>query len=428
MKKRMMLLILLVIVVFLVITSTVIAGKGLTVWMKKGFVEEQNTMFVEKVNEFAKEKGITVNTTLIAYEDFFPKWAAAIKSGDVPDLTFIGQEEVGQFQAQGVLEDLTDTISVIKNKSGDFFDTSLEQMTFKDKIMAVPFWAESMVMYYRKDYLKKAGIATYPKNWEEFRDFTKKMTDASKGMYGAGLGYGANNSDAEWLSRALIWSFGGSIFDESGTKIAFNSPETIEAIEYVKSIFNVDKSTPPTSMGWDDGGNNTTYLSGQSAIIFNVGSVLKALKMEHPELLKVTGIAPIPGGPAGNYTLGIINALGIFKDAENKELAKELLVYLLETEWYAKWIEASAPLAVPVLKVIENEAVWQDEYNKPFLDTVKQFTFTGYRAPFQPAAGEIANLRLLNNLFAKVILKKVPVEDAVREFTVEAEKILSKYK
>lgn len=428
MKRHMMVLMLLVIITFLVATSTVVASQGLTVWMKKGFVEEQNTMFVEKVNEFAKEKGITVNVYMIAYEDFFPKWAAAIKSGDVPDISYLGHEEVGQFQGEGLLENLTDTISIIKNNSGDFFETSLNPVTFKDKIMAVPFWGESMVMYYRKDYLEKAGIATYPKNWEEFRDFTKKMTNASKGIYGAGIGYGANNSDAEWLSRALIWSFGGSIFDETGTKIVFNSPETIKAVEYVKNIFNEDKSTPPTAMGWDDGGNNTTYLSGQSAIIFNVGSVLKAVRAEYPELLKVTGLAPIPGGPDGSFTMGIINTLAIFNDSKNKELAKELLVYLLDPEWYAEWIEASAPLAVPVLKALENEAVWQDEYNKPFLETMKQFTFSGYKGSFQPAAGEIANLRLLNNLFAKVILKNVPVEDAVKEFAIEAEKILNKNK
>jgi len=426
MKKHMMILIILVIIVFLAVTSIGVAEQGLTVWMKKGFVEEQNTMFVEKVNEFAKEKGITVNVNMIAYEDFFPKWAAAIQSGDVPDVTYLGYEEVAQFQGRGILEDLTDTISVIENKSGDFFEKSLIPITFKDKIMAIPFWGEGMVMYYRKDYLEQAGIATYPKNWEEFREFTKKMTNASKGIYGAGIGYGANNSDAEWLSRALIWSFGGSIFDETGTKIVFNSPETIKAVEYVKSIFNEDKSTPPTAMGWDDGGNNTSYLSGQAAIVFNVGSILKAIRAEDPELLKVTGIAPIPGGPAGSFTMGIINTLAIFKESKNKDLARELLVYLLDPEWYAEWIKASAPLAIPVLKELENEAVWEDEYNKPFIDTMKQFVFSGYKGPVQPASGEIANLRLLNNLFARVILKNVPVEDAVKEFTIEAEKILNK--
>lgn len=426
MKKHMMILILLVIIVFLAVTSIGVAEQGLSVWMKKGFVEEQNTMFVEKVNEFAKEKGITVNVNMIAYEDFFPKWAAAIQSGDVPDVTYLGYEEVAQFQGRGILEDLTDTISVIENKSGDFFETSLIPITFKDKIMAIPFWGEGMVMHYRKDYLEQAGIATYPKNWEEFREFTKKMTNASKGIYGAGIGYGANNSDAEWLSRALIWSFGGSIFDETGTKIVFNSPETIKAVEYVKSIFNEDKSTPPTAMGWDDGGNNTSYLSGQAAIVFNVGSILKAIRAEDPELLKVTGIAPIPRGPAGSFTMGIINTLAIFKESKNKDLARELLVYLLDPEWYAEWIEASAPLAIPVLKELENEAVWEDEYNKPFIDTMKQFVFSGYKGTVQPASGEIANLRLLNNLFAQVILKNVPVEDAVKEFTIEAEKILNK--
>ncbi len=76
--------------------------KPLTVWMKKGFVDAQNTMFEQRVKEFAASKNIPVNVELIAYEDFFPKWTAAIASGNLPDISFFGYQEVGQFYSQGV--------------------------------------------------------------------------------------------------------------------------------------------------------------------------------------------------------------------------------------------------------------------------------------------------------------------------------------
>lgn len=426
MNLKRTLIIVLLISLFLIGTSAMAADENLSVWMKKGFVEEQNEMFVERVNEFAQEKGINVDVSMIAYEDFFPKWSTAIQSGNVPDISFFGFQEVGQFQAQGVLEDLTDLISVIENKSGELFQSSLNVVRFNGKIVAIPFWGESQAMYYRKDYLEKAGITSYPKNWEEFREFSRKVTDPKNGIYGAGIGYGNADSDSEWLSRSMIASFGGSIFDETGTKIVIDSPETIEAIKYIKALFTEDKTTPPTAMGWDDGGNNISYISGQAAFVFNTGSILKAMRNDRPDLLEVSGIAPIPAGPAGRYSPGLVNCLGIFKNAKNKELAKELIAFLLEPEWYATWIEASAPLAVPVLKALVDEPVWQDEYNKPFIETMKDYIFLGYKGSFQPAAGEIANLRLLNNLFAEVIVKNVPIEDAIKKFVSEAEKILNK--
>jgi multiple sugar transport system substrate-binding protein len=424
--KRTLIILVLTIGTFLIGASAVVASENPSVWMVKGFVEEQNEMFVERVNEFAKEKGIDVDISMIAYDDFFPKWSAAIQSGNVPDISSFGFQEVGQFQAQGVLEDLTDLISVIENKNGEFFPSSLDVVKLDGKIAAIPFWGESQAMYYRKDYLEKAGIASYPKTWEEFREFSKKVTDPKNGIYGAGIGYGNANSDSEWLSRSMIASFGGSIFDETGTKIVIDSPEAMEAIKYIKAIFTEDKTTPPAAMGWDSGGNNNSYISGQSAFVFNTGSILKAMRNDRPDLLEVSGIAPIPAGPAGRYSPGIVNCLGIFKDAKNKEFARELMVFLLEPEWYASWIEASAPLAVPVLKALVDEPVWQDEYNRPFIETMEDYIFLGYKGSFQPAAGEIANLRLLNNLFAEVISKNVPIEEAITEFAKEAEKVLNK--
>ena len=100
------------------VSSLCFSAEELTVWMKKGFVEQQNTAFEERVQEFAKMKGIQVNAELIAYEDAFAKWTAAIESGNVPDVSFFGYQEVGQFYQQGVLEDVTDLVATIQSQCG----------------------------------------------------------------------------------------------------------------------------------------------------------------------------------------------------------------------------------------------------------------------------------------------------------------------
>ena len=135
---------------------------------------------------------------------------------------------------------------------GEIFPKSLKAVTFNGKSYAIPFWGEGTALYYRTDLFQEAGLENPPDTWEEFRDFALKLTKPSEVIYGAGLGYGSGNSDAEWLSRSMIWAFGGSIFDESGTKVAFNSPETLEAAKFISALFMEDKTTPPTAMGWND--------------------------------------------------------------------------------------------------------------------------------------------------------------------------------
>ena len=394
----------------------------LVVWMKKGFVEEQNVEFVNRVHEFAEMKGIPVDVEMIAYEDFFPRWTAAIESGNVPDVSFFGYQEVGQFSRQGVLADVTKLLEEVQQRYGKIYENSVDAITFDGISYAIPFWGEGTALYYRKDYLQQAGLAGPPNTWEEFRQAAIKMTDPKKGVYGAGIGYGQGNSDAEWLSRSILWAFGGAIFDQAGN-LAFDSPETRRAVNFIVRLFKQDKVTPPGAMGWDDGGNNTAYISGQAAMVINTGSIVKALREKFPDLLNKTGVVVLPEGPAGRFTAGISNNLGIFKDASNPQLARELIVFLLDPEWYSNWIAMSAPLALPVFEDLAADPLWQEEHNKAFMDSMRTFKFLGYRGPYTPWAGAIYNMRLINAMFADIITNNVPVDKAISDFVAKAQSL-----
>ena len=123
-------------------------------------------------------KGINVNVELLAYEEIFPRWTAAVESGDVPDISFFGYQEVGQFSAQGVLADVSQLLVDIESAYGEMFDNTIEAVTFNDISYAVPFWGEGSALYYRKDYFRAAGISAPPKTWEEFRQYRNQTQQA----------------------------------------------------------------------------------------------------------------------------------------------------------------------------------------------------------------------------------------------------------
>ncbi|MCS7460868.1 sugar ABC transporter substrate-binding protein [Paenibacillus doosanensis] len=399
----------------------------LTFWMKKQLFDDQNKLIQERAKQFGTENNVNVNIELIAYEDFYPKWSAAIESSTTPDVSFFGYQEVGQFYAKNVLEDVSDLVKTVEGGNSEIQESMKKAITFQGKQYAVPFWTETQVLYYRKDMLQKAGFDHPPKTWDEFRTMAKALTDASKGIYGAGLGYGKGNSDAEFLTRGIIWSYGGSLDTKDGKTVIANSPETVEATKFIRDLFLTDKSTPPSSVGWDDSGNNKSYLSGQSAMIFNVGSLLGTIKNDNPELYANTGIAPYPAGPKGTFIPGISNNLGIFKDSKNKELAKKFVAYMLATDWYKTWIEKGAPLTGPVYSKLMSEPVWQDEKNKAFVESVKGFYFLGYPGEYNPKAGEVFNLRLVNDAFQKLLLESgYTPEAAVKDLQAKIEETYNK--
>ncbi|MBD2871102.1 ABC transporter substrate-binding protein [Paenibacillus arenilitoris] len=396
----------------------------LTLWMKKQLFEDQNTMIAERAKQFGEENNVNVNVEIIAYEDFYPKWTAAIESKSVPDVSFFGYQEIGQFYGKGVLEDLSGSISELESANGEIVANTKKAVTFDGKQYGVPFWTETQVLYYRKDLLEAAGFTAPPATWEEFREMAKALTDTSKGLYGAGMGYGKGNSDAEFLTRGIIWSYGGSVDTEDGSDVIADSPETVQAASFIRDIFMTDKSVPPSALGWDDSGNNKAYLSGQAAMIFNTGSVLASLKKDNPDLYEKTGIAPYPAGPKGQFIPGISNYLGIFKDSKNKELAQSLIEYLLDDEWYKTWIEKGAPLTAPVYAELSKEPIWQDEKNKAFVESVEGFYFLGHPGEYNPKAGEAFNLRIVNDMFQKLLLEpSYTPEAAVKELDAKLQEI-----
>jgi multiple sugar transport system substrate-binding protein len=398
----------------------------LTVWMLKQFVEEQNNEFLNRAKKFGEENNADVNVEIIATPDFLPKYTAAIESGKTPDVSFFGSSNVVQFASQGLLLDVSDLLQRIEQKNGPMFDTMKKVATVGGKSYGIPLWAESTVLYYRKDILKAAGFDNPPATWDEFRTIAKAVTDPQKGVYGAGLGFSKANSDAENQMEPLIWSFGGSYTDKDSKTVIFNSPGTIQAAKFISDIFLIDKSAPPAAVGWDDVGNNKSYLSGQAAMIINGGSVLNAAKKDNPDLYNNTGIAPMPAGPKGRFIPGISNNLGIFKNTKNKDLAEKFIEYMLNYDWYTKWVELAAPLDVPVYPTMGALPVWNQEKFKGFFDSAKDQTFLGYPGDFTAKAAEIRNYYFLNDMFQKILVDKVTPEKAVADLNAKVEAIYMK--
>lgn len=135
----------------------------------------------------------------------------------------------------------------------------------------------------------------------------------------------------------------------------------------------------------------------------------------------------LPAGPKGAVVPGISNNLGIFKASANKELAKSFIEYMTDKAWYSQWVQNGAPLTGPIYTDLANESVWQEEKNKGFVDSIAHFAFLGYPAEYSPKAGEIYNLRYVNDVFQKMLLDSgFTAQQAVDELQNKIEAVYAK--
>lgn len=102
------------------------------------------------------------------------------------------------------------------------------------------------------------------------------------------------------------------------------------------------------------------------------------------------------------------------KIANNKDWRQRTCKYLLDKDWYTEWVNETAPFKIPVLQGMKDDEVWQDERNKPFIDSVANFTFLGYPNTYTPAASEVFNSRLLSNCFTNIVTGSDPAEEIAK--------------
>lgn len=400
------------------------AGGSISFWMKKALVDDSNLAIEERVAEFEEQTGIDVDLRILPYEDFRPQWSVAIESGNVPDVSFFGYQEVGQFYGQGVLMDVTDLVGDIQAANGPMTEPLLNAVTFEDKMYGVPFWSESTILFYRKDLFENAGLSGPPETWEQFLEYAMALTNPAEGVYGAGLGIGRGNSDAEWWFRNILWSHGAYVFSEDGQSAALDTPEAKAALQWIVDIFTTANVTPPGAVGWDDSGNNKAYLAGQAAMVMNVGSVYYVLNRDLPDLLANTGFALVPAGPEGRFIAGISNNLGIFAESKNPEAAKQFITFMSDPAWQAEWMKASGYQVVPVYPALAEDEFWNTEAGAIFTETPTYYKFLGAPGPFTPAAGEVYNSRLLTDALEQMIVQGKPLDDAVSDLQGEINKVL----
>ncbi|HSI40886.1 MAG TPA: sugar ABC transporter substrate-binding protein [Xanthobacteraceae bacterium] len=146
----------------------------------------------------------------------------ATKGGQYDVLT-IGNYEVPIWAKQGWLLAL-DNLGADYHPE-DIMPAVAASLARDGKPYAAPFYAESSMLMYRTDLLKKAGL-TMPENpdWAFIAQAAEKMTDKGAGVYGICLrgkaGWGENMA----FLTSMANSMGGSWFDKNW-KPQFDSPE-----------------------------------------------------------------------------------------------------------------------------------------------------------------------------------------------------------
>lgn len=401
------------------------AGK-LTVIQKTEYFQAAQDLIHDNIVNFAKNKGVELDLSTANPElfgDFTAKMLAAVQAGNPPDLGY-HTLSVPQMYSLDIVEDVSDVVEQAISKYGAVIPVTAEfNAKIDGKWWAVPFSCNAGAWYGRKDVFEPAGIdASTLDTWDKRRDAALAVSNADKKIWGWGMTIN-KSGDGHGLIVGVIQSFGGSFTDETGTKVIFNSPETVKAVEWLAETYTSEKykpMLPPGVESWTDTSNNEAYLAGTVAMTLNQPSVYAKAKADKNPVFENTIVMHPPKTNDGRLLEGgNIFWLTIFKGAKNVDLAKQLMLDMIDPKNFIPVSKVGGGLNMPAYT-----NMWTDEIMgvDPNFVTFKEILmnpdlYYGNSHPAKPNAlvDAILAAAIPSQMMANVTTGAMSAADAVKD-------------
>ncbi|MFO7896009.1 MAG: ABC transporter substrate-binding protein [Candidatus Cloacimonadales bacterium] len=295
-------------------------------------------ILVDEFNESQDE--IYVNSINMGnYTALSQKLMAAIQTGNQPDVAQSFEAWTANFMRGDVIRPIEEMIAKDPDFGAedmeDIYPVFIDSNTIGGKLVSFPFNKSVRVQYYNKDILFQNGYDPHqpPKTWQEYRDMCKALTldldgDGTIDQHGASIKISA------WKFENLLLQGGGKIMNEDNTKALFNSQAGVEALEFLNTLLNEDKSVY-LSPGYDGQKDFTA-----SKIAFYEDSSVSMAYMQRTGIDFNMGISAIPIKDEATNIISGTNVVIFRKEDSRKEYAAwEFVKWFTDTVATAKWSE-----------------------------------------------------------------------------------------
>jgi trehalose/maltose transport system substrate-binding protein len=141
--------------------------------------------------------------------------------------------------------------------------------TFAGKLVAMPYFGDYGILYYRTDLLRKYGYSKPPTTWQQLGAMAKKIQDGESGSNPDFAGFVFQGNSYEGLTcDALEWiasSGGGNIID--GGKVTINNPRAAAILNLVRSW--VGNIAPRGVTSYQETEAHEAFAAGNAAFMRN---------------------------------------------------------------------------------------------------------------------------------------------------------------
>ncbi|MDP4558805.1 ABC transporter substrate-binding protein [Halomonas meridiana] len=289
---------------------------------------------------------------------------------------------------------LLDLREVLGEDAADgHFDTIVTNNTIDDRLVAMPWFTDAGVLYYREDLLEKHGHEV-PTTWQELTEIARDIQNAEReagndrmqGFVFQGRAYeGLTVNALEWVA-----SFGGGTVVDNEGEVTINNERAAQALDLAASW--IGDISPEGVLNYTEEEARGVFQGGNAVFMRNWPYAWSLAQSDDSDVRGKVGVVQLPaGGEEGQSAAGLGGwNLAVSRYSEHPDIAADLVAYLTgEEEQKRRAIQASYNPTI--------DSLYQDQEvldAVPFFGTLYD-TFTNAvarpSAPTGDAYGRVSN-------------------------------------
>ena len=214
------------------------------------------------------------------------------------------------------------------------FPAIIEANTVDDQLVAIPWFTDAGILYYRTDLLEEYGFDGPPQTWTELEEMSNTIQEGERqqsqdfsAFVWQGNSYEGLTCDAlEWVKSA-----GGGQIISPDQVITINNPAAVDIISRAAEWVGTISPTGVTGFAEEDARN--FFQAGNAAFMRNWPYAYSIMNAEGSPVAGNFAVAPLPAGENGESaaTLGGWN-LGVSRYSNNVEAAVDVAKFFTSEE------------------------------------------------------------------------------------------------
>jgi len=300
------------------------------------------------------------------YQALSQKIMASVLAGEPPAMAQAYETWTAELIRAGVIVPL-DSLAALDPGFADslwpdVYDVFRRDNTFEGRLYSLPFNKSVPLVYYNADRFDSLGLHPAA-TWEEERRLLRSLSldrDGDGDLHDPGDRWGTAFTVSVWTFECLLAQAGGSLIDADSAGVAYDSPQGVEALEFLRSLLYDDR-TAYLATGFD---HQRAFLEGRVGQIEASVTSLAFLEQDMRRRADAgdptfrIGVAPLPAGRRKAVYIAGTNVV-IFRSADpgQVEAAWEFATWFLQRRQQARWFAGSGYLPAVHSALEEPEAV-----------------------------------------------------------------------